>query len=594
MDASSTPGVVAVDAALQPHAIDIAPPKPAAAPTPIHRRMPLWLRTAIVAGLIAVAVWLFFYGVTMRRNVWHRTQEIRYLGDVSNGFGWGQVANDVGLLNVYDLFYQRQLFSYPNELDYTPLRLTIVYFWARWARSTEPFTRFRSWQNDFDLTWPMLRMNLIAEAASAFLVFWLIRHWIIRMDDARRSPLVAPTAFRGVARGMIGACLLWFNPCVIWDSHGFPQWDVWNLPFFLAAALLASTDWWFTAGVCVVVGAFLKGQILLVAPLFLLWPLFAGRFVAPLRFVAGFVFGGAMLALPWMHVSSAGMIWYLGTLLSLGLIVPYVLRIDLRWQILVALALAATLLVWPWTASATTMLKLAAPAIIVAVALARFLPVRLTPPLYALAVGLFIFMEMPLYGGSSAWFRQGFQFGTEKLMWMATQDTYNIPYLLSTTFRWGNNPYTPVDVPLLGMTPIRDLMLYIYAGCLVLCAAGTAISDRRSDAKILAAFAAPWLCWFVLLTQLNNRYMIWAAGLSGLMAGVGLGMSLLGIIVSIIGWCGIAQIMCWSGGDPYLASWTRPVTPHLAWALMLAAAIYLYVALVPRRLPRIKKPAAAS
>ena len=89
---------------------------------------------------------------------------------------------------------------------------------------------------------------------------------------------------------------------------------------------------------------------------------------------------------------------------------------------------------------------------------------------------------------------------------------------------------------------------------------------------------APWLCWFVLLPQLNNRYMVWAAGFSALFVGVDVGLTLLGLIVSVIGWAGIAVILCWQGGDRALALLVRPLAPHLGWALMVCAAVYLWSA----------------
>jgi hypothetical protein len=129
----------------------------------------------------------------------------------------------------------------------------------------------------------------------------------------------------------------------------------------------------------------------------------------------------------------------------------------------------------------------------------------------------------------------------------------------------------------------RNLMLSMYATCLAISGIGAAIQARRNDTRFLVAIVAPWLCWFVLLPQMNNRYMIWAAGFSALFVAVGLGMTLLGAIVAVVGWLGIARTMCESGGDPDLARLINPLTPHLAWLLMLAAAIYLYVAITPRR-----------
>jgi hypothetical protein len=60
---------------------------------------------------------------------------------------------------------------------------------------------------------------------------------------------------------------------MILDAHGWPQWDVWIVPFYLLTALAASTKRWFWCGCLLAAGAMLKGQLLFVASFFVLWPL---------------------------------------------------------------------------------------------------------------------------------------------------------------------------------------------------------------------------------------------------------------------------------------------------------------------------------
>lgn len=583
--------------------------------------MPQWLRLTIVGALILFAIAMTVHGFRYRRSLFESTKPIRYVNDVSNGYGWGQISARQGLFQIYDLKAANRIRNYPNDLDYTPLRLTVVTLWARYVNAYYPDAR--GWRNDFDFTKPMLMANATAELLSSILVFLLVRMWIVRMDEVTRSPLTPRRPFRGVTRGMIAALLFWFNPAILWNGHGFPQWDVWNAPFFLGAVLLGCLDWWFAAGCCVVIGAFLKGQILLVSPIFLIWPLVQLRWDAILRFAAGFVLAGAVLAFPWMRPNSREMVWVMLVLTALALTTPIVLRWRIDYHILIGLGVIALILVWPWktigsfnwhplpqfAASDDSNIQMldrlwgilvwcwqmlswfwdmikavaispVAPLIIVGIVIvARFLPSRLAPAIYALAVGLLVLLLIPLYGASSSWYRIGFQYGTEKLMWMATRDTYNLPYILTQYFRWPDDPEMRVNVPILGKMMFRTAMLLAYGACLVMCGIAAAVHEKRNDSRFLLAMVTPWLCWFVLITQLNNRYMVWASGFSALLVGVGMGMTLLGIIVSIIGWAGIAVIMCWSGGDPALARNLRPLTPHLAWPLFLAAAIYLWVAI---------------
>jgi hypothetical protein len=125
-------------------------------------------------------------------------------------------------------------------------------------------------------------------------------------------------------------------------------------------------------------------------------------------------------------------------------------------------------------------------------------------------------------------------------------------------------------------------MLLIYGICLTLCAVGAAMNSHRNDTRFLMAMVAPWLCWFLVLLQLNNRYLVFASGFSALLPAVGFGPTLLGIIVSIIGYAGISD---YTGGpgNPMLARLFQSFEPHIAWLLLLIAAIYLYLAIAPRR-----------
>src|SRR5262249_42525590 len=206
---------------------------------------PLWLRITGIVILVLIAGLMLWRGLTLRKQAWDETQGVRFQGDVSNGFNWGMTAYRTGLFVMYDGLARGQ-----GSFDYPPLRLAMVRCWAAWAQQYYP--QYRSWANDYDLTYWMLRWNTIAELISSILVFLIIRHWRIRMDDARRDPIKQPRPFRGAIAGLIGAAMMWFNPAVVWDGHCWPQWDVWLVPFFLGAVLLASLDWWFPAGACIV------------------------------------------------------------------------------------------------------------------------------------------------------------------------------------------------------------------------------------------------------------------------------------------------------------------------------------------------------
>ena len=57
-----------------------------------------------------------------------------------------------------------------------------------------------------------------------------------------------PPAHRGWVCGAVAAMLVWLDPMILIDSHAWPQWDVWIVPFIIAMALFASLNWWVLAG----------------------------------------------------------------------------------------------------------------------------------------------------------------------------------------------------------------------------------------------------------------------------------------------------------------------------------------------------------
>jgi hypothetical protein len=120
----------------------------------------------------------------------------------------------------------------------------------------------------------------------------LVRHW--------RRVCTGDESIKPTVLGLLCATLYWFNPAVLMNAHVWPQWDTWLAPFFVWAIYLGLINRWAAVGALVLVGAMLKGQMVAIAPLFLLWPLFAGRFWGAGRFVIGFVLSAFIITLPWL------------------------------------------------------------------------------------------------------------------------------------------------------------------------------------------------------------------------------------------------------------------------------------------------------
>jgi hypothetical protein len=478
----------------------------------------------------------------------------------------------------------------------------------------------------------MLNANTIAEFASSVLIFLLIRLWIVRMYRANQlttpprnliagggspglsvlPPRIIPF-FLGIPSALFGALLFWFNPAVIWDGHCWPQWDVWLVPFFLAAVLLASIDWWFTAGIAIMIGAALKGQMLLGAPVLLLWPLCAARFGSALKLALGFLFAAAVLVVPWMHLDTRSIIWCILIALSAIILIPITWRLKLpsllplaSWRkahnhqasqrprtfsilhsaFCISLSL---LLAWPWASHRVPWYRwqaLIPPTVLI---IARFFPRKILPHVYGGVLSGAVLLTMPVFGADSNWYTIGFKYGTEKFDTMITgTGAWNIAKMQQVYFSSYDRPDDPFQIPFTQtIITYKTATLILYGVTVLLCAAGAAFHARRRrpDTRFLAAMATPWLCAFMLLAQMHGRYTIWAAGLSALLAGVSVGMALLGVLLSLIATMGIIenQYTFVPNYNPDTLHNLRNLDPHVGWALLLIMGIFLYISATPRR-----------
>jgi hypothetical protein len=214
------------------------------------------------------------------------------------------------------------------------------------------------------------------------------------------------------------------------------------------------------------------------------------------------------------------------------------------------------------------------------------LPAKLKFPAIGLLASAAIFALMPLFHASSAWYELGFKYGTEKFDFMVTGNgSYNIPRMIQVYFNWPPDPTQPVPIPFLhAAVTFTQLTRIVYAITLILCGIGVAMNDRRRDARFLIGIAAPWLLFFMILTQMHGRYTIWAGAILPLLAGAGAGLTLLAVIVSIIGCMGIMhnQLLFSPRWSPDTLQLLSSLDPGPGIVLQLIAGILLYMAVVPR------------
>jgi hypothetical protein len=519
-------------------------------------------RRALLAFLIVV---LFLGGVQLRRWIGESTRHVRYQHDIVNAFYWGSetmkearrlapdeaTANSLtgfcrGYLALYDRV-KHKAYDKDYGLDYPPLRLLAMAIWARQVRNQFPGVD----DGHPKLVNPLLKINLLCELLSAVAIFLLVRLCLQRQSLATQSslPRGLPLEHRASICGLAAASVAWLEPSMVLDAHGWPQWDVWILPFYLFGAFAALKNRWFLCGCLLALGAMFKGQLLFVAPFFVLWPLWQKRWTRALRVLAGFIATAALIASPWL------------------------LRTPAAWIALLAVTGANSLL----------LLKCTLPN--------RSAWISGITGCAAFVIGVFT-------GGSFAWLRVGFLYGSEHYPYLVISSCYNLASLLSKLGWSLKDPFWSVHFGSLDFhLTLQWTLRLLYLGALTACAYGAARQVRDRDPRVLIAITAPWLLMFALLGQMHERYLVWGAVVSAVALGVSLRLSIIHFIISAASTAMIVHVMLIDKKFE-TTLWAIDLLKHIrsyASVLVLAGAVvYLWNTLgMPVFQRRAPRPAAA-
>ena len=462
----------------------------------------------IFAGLIVVA--LFLGGVQLRRSIGENTRHVRYQHDIVNAFYWGnetlkearRLSPDEASANSWPGFYRGYLGLYDRVketayesdygLDYPPLRLLIMAVWTKEVRDGFP------WVDDEHpkLVNPLLKINVVCELVSAAAIFFLVRLCVLRSSRKYASwPRSLSFEQRASIAGLLAASAAWLEPSMILDAHGWPQWDVWILPFYLFAALAALKNRWVWCGCLLAAGAMLKGQLLFVAPFFLLWPLWQKRWAGALCMLAGFTATWAVIVSPWLLRTRVA---WLAVAATAGVSLFLVLRYKLQYRG-----------VW-----------------------------------FAGIVGCAAFVVGAFTGGSFTWFEIGFLYGTKHYPYLFISSCYNLPSLLAGAGWSLEDDLLSAHVGSLYFhLTLQWALRLFYLGAVVLCARGAVQHLRNRDPRVLIAIAAPWLLMFALLGQMHERYLVWGAVVSAVALGVSIRLSIIYFIISAASTAMIVHVM---------------------------------------------------
>jgi hypothetical protein len=159
-------------------------------------------------------------------------------------------------------------------------------------------------------------------------------------------------------------------------------------------------------------------------------------------------------------------------------------------------------------------------------------------------IALGTFVAGAFAGGSFAWLRIGFLYGSEHYPYLFISSCYNLPFFLDRlgwslkdslwSYEFGSR--------YIAVTPQWMLRL-AYLGGLALCSLGAARHWRNRDPRLLIAMATPWLLMFALLGQMHERYLVWGAVASAVALGVSLRLSVVHFIISAMSTAMIVHVM---------------------------------------------------
>jgi len=510
----------------------------------------------ILAGVFILA--LFLGGIQLRRWIGENTRHVRYQHDIVNAFYWGnetlkeagRLSPDEATANSWPGFFRGYLALYDRVkdeadeddygLDYPPLRLLTMAIWTKQVRDEFPWV-----DNDHPkLVNPLLKINLLCELVSAVVIFFLVRLCVRRCSRAHsRSPRWLSLERRASICGLAAASVAWLEPSMILDAHGWPQWDVWILPFYLFAALAALRNRWFWCGCLLATGAMFKGQLLFVAPFFIFWPLWQKRWGGALRMLAGFTATAGLIVSPWL------------------------LRTPAAWAAFAAVAGVGFLV------------------------FVRFkLPSK--GPWLAGIFGCAGFVIGAFSGGSFAWLQLGFIYGSEHYPYLFISSCYNFPSLLAGAGWSLKDSLFSAQVGSLHFDlTLQWALRLLYLGAVALCARGAAQYLQNRDPRVLIAIAATWLLMFAVLGQMHERYLMWGAVVSAVALGVSFRLSIVHFIISAASTAMIVHVMLI---DKKLDATLRAidvlqgVRPYASGVVLACVAVYLWDALA-LRIPALQR-----
>jgi len=508
--------------------------------------------SAQIVGILLIALALTRAGFVGRYETWQRSEALRYTPDMENGWNWGSRAAKDGYFDLYGKVVESQKDRQKKAygLDYVPLRLAVMTLWAKSRLDADP--TIAKWQRDYAFNAPLLHFNTAMELLASAGIFAVARQWSRRQDESRQ---INRRWLRAEWLALAAFALAWLNTASIVSAHCRPTWDVWVLPFFIWAIWSASKNFWLTAGVLLGVGTMLKGQHLAVAPMFILWPLLSLRFGAAARFVLGFGLSIGLIISPWIV---GPQLFPILLVVSAGLVPTIVWLVLKRWPIRER-SMPARWIRWS------------------------------TPAFVAIAMAVCVFV----LGGLTDWYEIAFVYGASKFKGLEVGGASSLAGILQNRYGWSAE--SPVEtLKLIGIeATISYVLVAIFGICMFASCLAMSRYERARDARFVLAMAVPWIVYFAIFPKMHERYLLWGALSACCAAIIGMGPTLLAIFFSLASTImSLFQMLSRNRANEFLTEisptagmtvhdFIKPTFPDIGWAILLAAAVWAWIAITP-------------
>jgi hypothetical protein len=306
-------------------------------------------------------------------------------------------------------------------------------------------------------------------------------------------------------------------------------------------------------------------------------------------------------ALPPLLADADHLGWLLWRLAAaLVAFLPFIFPRAIRWRAPIIqgglIGLAAASRWWPALAADQRLAILLVGGLALVLVLSAWcLPVSASCAWICAAAAAALFLCVPLFDGSMAWYTVGIKFGTRHWQTLYWCKAANLGAILQETYHWKWTSKTDVSwfLPFVSgpwKVEVRSVMIALYAIGLLLCSIAAARHYRRHDRRFLYAIVAPWAIMYAFMPQMVDRYAMWGAALAAAIAVMDIFGLMFYVMFNVMAVVAMAHFMI--GMPPGEKStvakeYGRGIVgtfPALGWGAIALTSAMLALALIPGRL----------